>query len=433
MVHAVLTSTGMSSCRKHRWGLACVAWLALMCAGAPAAEARAALPDDRRETNSEAPGRFAVGPFFITPLFQVRSLGVDTNVFYTSVHRRTDFTASGGPGLEVVLPGSPLRFELEGALNYLYFLRTTSQRRFGGVARTRMAWQAGRLQAEIEQGYSRSFERQGFEVDERVLREAWLTHASTVLRLGRLLVETSVAREENNVPEEHTFLGTDLRTTLSRERFTVVAGLRYRLTTKTSVLVAGDTQTQRYPFGPGRDNDSNRLYVGINLESRSRLSGRAVTGVRWLRPRDRSVGDERAIYANVGLTWHFGPRTRVHGRLVRDLAVSAFSSDTKLPSFVQLDQELRVERDLTHALDAGLFAQRVRLEARTPVTLSQPESGSQTLKRDDRLWRMGATIGYRFRRRLRVAVIAGITTRESNFADLGIRGLLLGAEVNFVP
>ena len=69
-----------------------------------------------------SPGLVRVGSFYLTPYLRIGTLGVDTNVFYTPTERQTDFTASGGPGLEVVRPfGSRSRLRLDGGLDYVYF------------------------------------------------------------------------------------------------------------------------------------------------------------------------------------------------------------------------------------------------------------------------------------------------------------------------
>ena len=92
----------------------------------------------RRSTSKTRPswtGRacFEQEPFYLTPYLHIGTLGVDTNVFYSATERQTDFTASGGPGLEIVRPfGRESRFVVDGGLDYLYFAKTESQRRLNG-------------------------------------------------------------------------------------------------------------------------------------------------------------------------------------------------------------------------------------------------------------------------------------------------------------
>src|SRR4249919_44191 len=85
------------------------------------------------EAGSERPGLFRLGALYLTPYLHIGTLGIDTNVFYTATARQADFTASGGPGLEIVRPfGSESRLRVDGGLDYLYFAKTDSQRRLNG-------------------------------------------------------------------------------------------------------------------------------------------------------------------------------------------------------------------------------------------------------------------------------------------------------------
>src|SRR5262245_52265205 len=82
----------------------------------PASQAEAPVQEEAR------PGRFQVGPFYLTPYIHIGTLGYDSNALYTATDVEGDFTASGGPGLEIVLPIRRLsRFTLDGALDYLYY------------------------------------------------------------------------------------------------------------------------------------------------------------------------------------------------------------------------------------------------------------------------------------------------------------------------
>ncbi len=45
-----------------------------------------------------------LGPLYLTPALQLRNIGVDTNVFNTSVNPKSDFTFTVGPQADVWLP-----------------------------------------------------------------------------------------------------------------------------------------------------------------------------------------------------------------------------------------------------------------------------------------------------------------------------------------
>src|SRR5262245_1829338 len=267
----------------------------------------------RAETEpSERPGRFKIGPFYLTPTLRIGSVGLDTNVFYTATNRQTDLTATGGPGLELVLPaGRAFRYTLGGNLDYVYFLRTESQRRLAGSAETRAAWTGSQFRAGAGETFSRTFQRPGFEVDRRVLQDQWTTVVELGIRTqGRLGLRTEAGSRRIDVAAGQQFLGADLRSSLSRDEYRGVFGLEYGLTSKTFFLVEGDYQLDRFLVDHSRNADSNRLYAGFHVDSETRLFGRAVGGVRLFRPIDPTRGQHRQVpYASVDLSYRAGPRT----------------------------------------------------------------------------------------------------------------------------
>jgi len=87
-------------CRSAAAGLLAASLLASFLA-APA------VAQDTPPTPPASAGLFHLGPLYWTPRFRIHSLGVDTNVFYTSTDRRTDFIAHGGPASARTRPWRP--------------------------------------------------------------------------------------------------------------------------------------------------------------------------------------------------------------------------------------------------------------------------------------------------------------------------------------
>src|SRR5687767_4007485 len=77
--------------------------LVVAAVGARAQDTAAPTPTPAPEA-SPRPGRYRLGPLYLTPRLDLGPIGVDNNVFYTATDRRVDGHATGGPGLEVVLP-----------------------------------------------------------------------------------------------------------------------------------------------------------------------------------------------------------------------------------------------------------------------------------------------------------------------------------------
>jgi len=382
------------------------------------------------------PGLFLLGPFEITPRLHIGTLGIDTNVFYTAEDRQTDFIASGGPELEIVLPVRPLRFELLGGLDYLFFARSSGLRQFTGHGRARLGLDGRQLKAGVEQGYQRLFDRPNFQVDDRVQRDRWETRADLALELrGRLLLRTELDATRHDVTDGQFFRGANLAYNLDSTAREARAGLGYRLTPKTSVLTFFELQQLRFERGPERDTNGQRVELALEVDSETRLGGRASLGLRWLDPAQASsaLPSQRVFTVSTDLHWHFGPRTQLILEARRDADVSAFETPGSLPFVTTQDLVLRVSRALTSRLDLEAFLRRVTIESTAPVTLIDDDGQPVTALRDDRVREAGLRVTQRLKARLRAGFTLAYTTRDSPFADLGISGLLLGGTLMFDP
>ena len=407
--------------------------VAVAACGLPAAVSAQVTPTP--EAPRKPPGLLRLGPFWLNPRFHLGTIGLDTNVFYTVDDRRTDLRGSGGPGLEVILPlGGDLALKGDGFIDYLYYVRTPSLRRLSGGGKGRLEWASERLLAGAEHGYTRSFSRPSFEVDRRVQQDERRTRADLRLKVGQRVtfaLEGTLSRQE--VEQGATFLGSDLQRTLTRKNARGFFEMGYRLTPKTSLIVEADYQTDRFRLDPSRDANSNRLGGGFNLESQTRLSGRAVGGLRSFRPRNAPGLDVRKPYALVDLVYHFGPRTRLGAAYIRDLQYSAFTPTGDTPTVTLEAGHVRLEKGLGARFDVRLHAGVTRLVSDGAITLVPRPGSAVTGVRDDTVREAGAELGYTFRSRLRIGAGAAYTKRRSTFADLGIQGLLLGGTVTFTP
>jgi hypothetical protein len=387
----------------------------------------------------ERPGLYRAGPFYFTPQLRIGTIGVDTNVFYSATDRQTDFTASGGPGLEVVLPvRSSVLLSIEGGVDYVYFLRTTSQRRFAGDGKGRLDLIGAQAAAGFEGGYRRSFSRPNFEVDRRIVQDQQHGRADGHVEVGeRLDLRADATATRIDVPDGQDFRGADLRRSLSRDTYLGRLTTAYRLTPKTWFLLEADHQVDRFLLESTRDADSNRLGGGFEVVSTTRLSGRAVGGVRSFRLRRVGTTPKPAEvlepYVTADLTYHFGPRTRLGAAYNRDLQYSAFTAVTGTPTILMEAYRVRFDKGLVGAFDLRLFGGLTRLRSDGPITVVIGPDETVTAVRDDVVWEGGADLGYTFRRHLRIGVAASYTERRSNIDDFGIEGLLVGGTITFTP
>jgi hypothetical protein len=379
------------------------------------------------------PGLFQLGPLFITPTFHIGSLGLDSNVFYTATDRHTDFVTSGGPGLDLQVPiGAFFRLYANGAINYLFFLRTPSQRKLGGTTYGGAELNGDRFYFKVEEFYSSLFERPSFEVDERIVVNELDTRGDFRWKFDRFHIEAKGLYAQTSVPPGTTYLGTDLGTTMTRNETLITLELGYELTPKTTFVIGGDDELDRFPFEPARDADSNRAYGGFQINSATRLSGRAVGGVRFLSP----VGSSFQLsvpYAAVSLVYNVSPKTEFLGTYTHDLNFSAFNMTGPTPVITNEAVGFGFNQALSGNLDLRLYGQRSHLTTNGEISLVFSPTQTVTGVKDDIVWDGGANIGYRFRSHFRVGVGATYVSRNSTFAYFGIQGLVVGATVNYDP
>jgi hypothetical protein len=390
-------------------------------------------PAPTEPPDSVRPGRYRLGPFYVSPRFRVNSIGFDSNVNYTPTDRHADLTASGGPGLDVVLPvGHSSRVALEGQLDYVHFLRTPSLRHLAGGGRALAERNTPRSEFSLSHARMRSYRRPSFEVDERVIEDRQDTMASLRQRvLGRISVRAGGGVGTTDLPAGQEFLGVDLRQTMSTERWQARAGLDYTLTVKTRALVEAEREETKFPLLPLRNGVQDVVRAGLQTDSTALISGRLLIGAGWFHPASPLLREIQFSTASVSATWHVSPRTHLGIGYEQGLEYSALARATS-PKLHTRRYSAHVEKELIWRMDLRLSGSITHLRNDGSVDLVTPE-GQVSGTRRDRSAEAAADLGYRFRSRLRLGVRASYTERSSTFDYFGIDGLLVGVTVNYEP
>lgn len=388
-------------------------------------------PAPTGEAPEPRPGLWRLGPVYVTPTFHVGNVGVDTNVLFRAADRQRDFSLSGGPGLELVLPVTrALSLSTSGRLDYLYFARASDQRRLTGDARAGIRWTGASFLAGGEYSHAKTFGRPSPEVDDRADQTRRRTRAELGFGGGarRFGISAAFTASRYELDAGQVYLGSDLAAALSRDEDQAQLVLRYGLTPKTSLVLAGDQEWDRFQRSPARDADSNRALIGFEVDSETRLAGRAVGGIRSFRLRG-STASRLFACANVDLGYSVSPRTRFELRYRRDLEYSAFASSGETPTLATQSYGLGLRKLLVARLDLRLAGALKRLASDGDVSLLLPDQGLVVAPRRDDLWLASADLGYTFGSRLRVGLAATYANRESTIDYFGVRGLVMGATV----
>ena len=236
------------------------------------------------DAGGERPGLFRLGTFYFTPYLHIGTLGVDTNVFYTATDRQTDFTAAGGPGLEIVRPfGRESRLRIDGGLDYLYFAKTDSQRRLNGYGNAYLDLRGVKTRLAVEERYAQTFSRPNYEVDERVEQETEGTRALLRRDLGDRARLALFGSRLHTRTQSQLYLGTNLGNTLTEDQYQAGGELQFGLSIKTRFVAAGEESWYRYPNLPERDGSSTLAYGGFRTDETALITGWALGGMRWFR------------------------------------------------------------------------------------------------------------------------------------------------------
>jgi len=259
-----------------------------------------------------------------------------------------------------VLPlGSGGRFYSSGTLDYLYFVRTDSQRRFTGSAIAGLAFKGASTEATLEEAYATTYGRPNYQVDQRVFQ----TTEGTTGLLGRhLFGAVSLVLKgfrRHSVTPSIDYLGTDLGQALTIDDYGAGSELRFRLSVKSAFVVDGGMQWSRYPLQPLRDSDRQLLTAGFRTEQSALVSGHLMLGQRWYTPTAEGATTQQIFYADIDETLNLTPRTRFGVAYLRDIVDSVFLPEGGTPTNRSEALTVRIEKEFTHRIDLWLFGCRI--------------------------------------------------------------------------
>lgn len=275
--------TGCSPPRRTPGGLVAFGGaIAVMggCMGVVAPLATAASRDDWKR---HPPGRFHVGPFWLTPKIELRNAGVDTNVYNQLANPVADNSVVIRPGLRAALPvGRRIRLEGGGYVDLNYFRGQQTERSndFGGDGRGEVDFGpftffggGGGLQAR---------QRASIDLDERVRRQEQFGFGGFDLRVGRGVQLTGRANvgTARHAPSRQT--GAELQRALDRNTKSAAGELRYRITALTTLVGTAEAieDTFVHQRDAGRVTRSFRYMGGFQFGERALVSGTVTAGLR---------------------------------------------------------------------------------------------------------------------------------------------------------
>jgi hypothetical protein len=388
---------------------------------AAAAVARAQVPPDPRTQAT-----IHLGPFYLAPTFEVRELGIDSNVF-NETRARQDFTVTLAPLVQTQVPFGRrgLVTAVTGA-DIVYYQRYASERSINPQGRLRGDLFLNRVSLFAEAGHLRTRQRMNVEIDARARRAETAASVGALVRVSTALsMEIEARADRRQFDADARFNGTSLQHTLNREGVGLTTTARYDATPLTTFALRAEAVRERFPLSPARDANSVRVTPGIELKPNALIAGSAFVGYRAFAPEAGALPAFRGLVAAAGLTYLLSDSTRFSFRADRDVQ---YSFEPAQPYFLSRGYGLTVERRLIGRTDIALAGLLFRNAYRDLEVLDGPAGQPRV----DSIRTLSASVGYRFGRDARVGVGIEHRRRSSNSAaHRDYQGVRLALSANY--
>jgi hypothetical protein len=391
--------------------------LACLCAGRASAQAEI---DDARKN-----ARLNLDGLYVTPTFQLKDFGLDSNVFNTPGEQSPDFTFTLAPGAKLALPIA--RRALVTAtvgVDLVYFARYANQRSVNPDVTLRASGFLHRITLFTQAGYVNSRQRLNQEIDARARRTDKNVEAGVEARIVPKLTATlSGSAGRVDYADAQFFRDVSLREALAEDQRSLLASLDYRATPYTTFVLRSEAREDRFLFSSFKDSDSYRVMPGVEFKPRALISGSAYVGFRSLQFLDPEVPNFKGLVANLSLRYTLQSATAFTVTFDRD---AEYSYEPLSPYFVTADVGLSIRRQLVGAFDTTLGAQRYHYAYQDlpTVLLGDP--------RVDITHSYSADIGYRLGRKGRLGVGLSYWTRDSTRASIvAYNGVRIGSTFSY--
>lgn len=366
----------------------------------------------------------------MSPTLRIGELAVDTNVFYER-ERRTDFLASGGPGIDIAVGFlDHWRVSVYGEGTYFYFHRNEQLRRWGGSGAARLDWRTEGTGAGVVAHLSDSFSRPSFEVDARInqRRDSFSAYFDRNLGLITLSLDATYGRTRVGAGQE--FRGADLQRALSQDEVSGRARASFRLTPVTALLTEAELSVHELPLAEARNYNRQRFGVGIATDGL--FKGEALGGFSRT-TLDAGGRSASAPYFRVSLAQNLGTRIVLTERVDLEQTLSAFATDGEVPTFNRLSAGVTLQYSFLRRFSLRLAGGIDKIESLGLVEIVGDDGRPRRVKRDDTAYTGDVDLGIQLGE-ARLSGFARYTTRESLFfSDFGIDGFQVGARLSYRP
>jgi hypothetical protein len=383
------------------------------------AQCQAGVPADPRKD-----AKMRLGPLYLTPIFQVRDVGVDTNVFDTATNAKTDFTATVAPRVDLWVPfGRRALLTTSTTAGLVYYYTYEKARSVEPDVLVRGDVYARRTTFYAEDRFFRTRER-SFEVDATLARRSEnAATAGVTFRMGSRITTDAAGFQRTVVYDEDVFFGTNLRDSLNRTENGARVTVRTKVTPLTTVLVRAELQRTRFTFSPVRDADGIRVSPGLEFSPKALISGSAEVGFRRFVGEDPALPPFTGLVARASLRYTLLEATQFGLTWDRD---AIYSFELLWPYAVMNTIGGRVRRQIHGRVDGIASASRATYDFRAFNAVDAPPG------RKDVAVSYSLDIGYRLNPQARIGIVATTWNRESSEPLRGYRDLRVGVSMSYL-
>jgi hypothetical protein len=387
------------------------------------------------------PGRYKIGPLYVTPRLDLRNAGVDTNVFQTLNDPVQDTVVIISPRIDGgMVVGRRLRLSGFGLLDLNYYRTQGNERStdfFGGGD---VELDVGSFTLLGGGGGGQFSQRFSIDIDERLLRQEKYAYAGLAWRAQERLAARVVGRTEVAKFAPGVFrLGGFVQEAMDRHTLSARGEVRYALTNRTTLLASAEAFEDRFFSQPTNSpypiRNSFRYLAGFEFERPALLSGRLMAGVRdFSGPLSKGSPSYSGPAILADLVLPIRNRARLHGAALRDVRHASSLVDIDdlryrnafVSTSFQGDAAFDLPYDLIGIISGGFE------EARYLLPYPYPDA-AHLADRTDHRYTAGAGLLRRFGQQVRVGGHVDWARRVSTLPFFSYQGLRFGLTAEVLP
>jgi hypothetical protein len=381
------------------------------------------------------PGRFKVGPLFLTPKINLRTLGVDSNVYRTESDAIQDSSAGLAGTLDFrTRPERALGLGGQASLAANWFGDQHSQRSLDRSLGAKLSYVAGPLTLSGGGNLLRSKQRFTIDFDQRIPRAEDTVEGSARFvfrrRSSLLLRGSQVA----TTFDASTLTAGVVKASLDRTSTLAGAELRIGITNRTSLLLSSELARDHFVNETlGGEAKSRRHLAGLEMGLAALVSGQLLFGVQeFPEGADQGAPPRRDLAVEAKLSMPTFPLGRLEGGYRRTVGYAARPADVggtaQRNTFLSGRWEARLARELPESLIGRLEWSRET----TGYSLPYVTASGETV-RDEHYRSIGLSLLRAFGRNLRLGGQVVRYRRDSTLPGADFASTTYGFQGEWVP